>query len=385
MAAGAPVPLHRAQRRDQHAARQHQLDARARGAARVRRAWRRSEEDPAGDPRRRQRYRHVRQRPRDAGDGGAVAAARHPDDDSRAVERQPGDGPRAEGVLPVPRLAHGAVGRSGLDRVHRRHRRRRGARPQRPASVALLRDEGRPRHHGVGSRRARSRAGRRRGQGAAPPGPHLPGRHGARPHRGRRGDQERAGGAASVSPVARRPHRRHRRPAGRGRRGARSRNGAEAPAGVRLHAGGSARADRADGDERRGAGRIDGDRHVAGRAVAAAAPAVRLLQAAVRAGHQPAARRDPRATRDRHGLDDRPRTEPAEARTGVVPADPDQVPDHPQRARGEAAAPAGRIGIQVDDAVAAVRRRQGRRRDSSRRWPSCAAARARRSGTATTS
>jgi hypothetical protein len=34
VAARAPVPLRRAQRRDQHAARQHQLDARARGAAR---------------------------------------------------------------------------------------------------------------------------------------------------------------------------------------------------------------------------------------------------------------------------------------------------------------------------------------------------------------
>ena len=91
------------------------------GLLAVRRARRRSEEDPAGDPRRRQRYRHVRQRARDAGDGGAVAAARHPDDDSGAVERQRGDGPRAEGVLPVPRVAHGAVGRSGVDRVHRRH------------------------------------------------------------------------------------------------------------------------------------------------------------------------------------------------------------------------------------------------------------------------
>ena len=37
VAAGAPVPLRRAQRRDQHAARQHQLDARARGAAPERR------------------------------------------------------------------------------------------------------------------------------------------------------------------------------------------------------------------------------------------------------------------------------------------------------------------------------------------------------------
>ena len=38
LAAGASVPLHRAQRRDQHAARQHQLDAGARGAARIGRA-----------------------------------------------------------------------------------------------------------------------------------------------------------------------------------------------------------------------------------------------------------------------------------------------------------------------------------------------------------
>ena len=39
VAARAPVPVHRPQRRDQHAARQHQLDARARGAARSRRSF----------------------------------------------------------------------------------------------------------------------------------------------------------------------------------------------------------------------------------------------------------------------------------------------------------------------------------------------------------
>ena len=47
VAARAPVSLHRAQRRDQHAARQHQLDARAPGAAAERSARRRPEEDPA--------------------------------------------------------------------------------------------------------------------------------------------------------------------------------------------------------------------------------------------------------------------------------------------------------------------------------------------------
>ena len=41
--------------------------------------------------------------------------------------------PARRGLLPVPRLADGAVGRPGLRRLHRRHRDRRGARPQRPA------------------------------------------------------------------------------------------------------------------------------------------------------------------------------------------------------------------------------------------------------------
>jgi glutamate synthase (NADPH/NADH) large chain len=43
--------------------------------------------------------------------------------------------------------------------------------------------------------------------------------------------------------------------------------------------------------------RLDGHRHADRGAVRPAAPAVRLLQAAVRAGHQPAARRDPRGAR----------------------------------------------------------------------------------------
>ena len=44
-----------------------------------------------------------------------------------------------------------------------------------------------------------------------------------------------------------------------------------------------------------------------------------------------------------------------EAGAGVVPADQDQVPDHPQRARGEAAPPAARLAVPLDDAVDAVR------------------------------
>ena len=57
VAARAPVPLHRAQRRDQHAARQHQLDEGARGAARVATCFGDDlHEDPADHPRGRQRH-----------------------------------------------------------------------------------------------------------------------------------------------------------------------------------------------------------------------------------------------------------------------------------------------------------------------------------------
>ena len=202
VAAGAPVSLHRAQRRDQHAARQHQLDAGARRPAPVRRVRRRSQEDPADHPRRRQRHRHLRQRPRVPLHGRAVAAARHPDDDSGAVVGAREHEPRAQGVLRVPLVADGAVGRPGVDRVHRRHAHRRGARSQRPASVALLRDQGRPGRHGVGSRRARHSGRGHRRQGAPAPGPHLPHRHRQGPHRRRRRNQERAGVGAAVRALA---------------------------------------------------------------------------------------------------------------------------------------------------------------------------------------
>ena len=67
--------------------------------------------------------------------------------------------PAREGVLRVPLVADGAVGWAGLDGVHRRHGHRRRARSQRPPAVALLRDEGRPRDHGVGGRRPRCATG----------------------------------------------------------------------------------------------------------------------------------------------------------------------------------------------------------------------------------
>ena len=201
-----------------------------------------------------------------------------------------------------------------------------------------------------------------------------------RPHRRRRGDQARAGGAASVPrsgststsststicPAA---------PC----RAARATRRCSAPAGVRLHAGGPAAADRADGDERRRADRLDGHRHVAGRAVGQAAAALRLLQAAVRAGDESAARRHPRGTGDVDGVDDRPRAEPARSRSPSVPADQDQVSDHRQRGASRSCATCRRtrafrsttLPMLFDPAKAA--------RGSSGRWTSCAGGRARRS------
>ena len=65
LAARAPVPLHRAQRRDQHAARQHQLDARARGRCCQSALFGDDlAEAPADHPRGRQRHGDLRQRAR---------------------------------------------------------------------------------------------------------------------------------------------------------------------------------------------------------------------------------------------------------------------------------------------------------------------------------
>ena len=90
---------------------------------------------------------------------------------------------------------------------------------------------------------------------------------------------------------------------------------ARSPAGVRLHAGRPQVPDRADGAERRGADRLDGQRLAAGGAVDQEQDALQLLQAAVRAGHEPADRPDPRGARDVAGVVHRPEAEPARARS----------------------------------------------------------------------
>jgi hypothetical protein len=115
----APVPVRLPQRRDQHAARQLQLDPRARRRDRVGRARRRPAEAVAADLRRPVRLGVVRQRARAARDGRLSARARDDDDDSRGVGRESADGRGSPRVLRVPRGADGAVGRPRGDGVHR--------------------------------------------------------------------------------------------------------------------------------------------------------------------------------------------------------------------------------------------------------------------------
>jgi hypothetical protein len=100
------------------------------------------------------RHRHLRQLPRAADDGRLPAGPGRDDDDPRAVGAAHADGRTPQGVLRIPRLDAGALGRPGLHRVHRRPPDRRHAGPQRPAPLALLRDRRRPGDHGLRVRRA---------------------------------------------------------------------------------------------------------------------------------------------------------------------------------------------------------------------------------------
>ena len=76
-----------------------------------------------------------------------------------------------------------------------------------------------------------------------------------------------------------------------------------------------------DGAHRSRAARIDGHRHPGGRAVSAAADALRLLPATVRSGHQPAARRYSRRGGDQPAGHRRPRGRPAQSERRLVPTD----------------------------------------------------------------
>ena len=158
------------------------------------------------------------------------------------------------------------------------------------------------------------------------------GRSRSRPAHSRRRAQGDAGEEPSLSRVARSHPDRARGLAGRlGSRADLEPGAARSPAGVRLHPGGSENPDDADGDDRRGGGRLHGQRHADLGAVGAAEAAVHLFQAELRPGHQPADRSDPRGTGDEPGLDHRAAAEPVRPRRHVehqaarsASADPDQ-------------------------------------------------------------
>ncbi len=157
------APVHEPQRRDQHAARQHQLDARPRrrGRAASCSATTLPKLFPIVEPDC-SRLGQLRQRARIPADDRPHAAGSGHDDDPRGVAEARDDAGGEAGVLRIPLGLDGAVGRPGVDRLHRRQLHRRRARPQRPASQSLLPDERRPRDHGQRSGRAADRSGERR-------------------------------------------------------------------------------------------------------------------------------------------------------------------------------------------------------------------------------
>ena len=229
-----------------------------------------------------------------------------------AWEQHTDDGRAPPRLLRVPRRDDGAVGRPGRDGLHRRPPDRRHARPQRPAPGALHRHRRRPGRHGLRIRRAADPREQDRQEVAPAARQDVPDRPRAGPHRRRRGAEE---------PVRHRPSR-----TGSGSRacasssttcraGAPRRRVAETPArppaGLRLHAGRHQVPDEPDGAGRRGRHRLDGQRLAAGRAVGQEQAALQLLQAAVRAGDEPADRPDPRGDRDVAGVLHRPEAEPA--------------------------------------------------------------------------
>ena len=78
--------------------------------------------------------------------------ARDDDADPRGVGEPRDDVAGEEGLLRLPQLPDGALGRPRLDRLHRRQGHRRRPRPQRPAAQPLLGHQGRPGHHGLRGR-----------------------------------------------------------------------------------------------------------------------------------------------------------------------------------------------------------------------------------------
>ncbi len=202
-------------------------------------------------------------------------------------------------LLRISRGDDGALGRPRGGGLHRRPPDRRHAGPQRPATGALHRHRRRPGDHGFRSRRAADPRGKNRQEVAPAAGQDVPHRRRAGAHHRRQGAEGHSGRGEALPRVDRaHPHQARRR--GKRQAAARALGGAAArpPAGLRLHAGRPQVPDAADGRSRRRGHRLDGQRFAPGGAVEQEQDAVPLLQAAVRAGHQPADRPDPRGPGD---------------------------------------------------------------------------------------
>ena len=246
----------------------------------------------------------------------------------------------------------------------------RGARPQRAASVAVLGDRGRARDHGERGRRARRPAGP--GRAARVGSSRAACSSWTRPQGRIVDDEEIKRGLAAEQPYGQwlddgliqldeLPPRTVLTPV--------HSSHVRAAAPVRLDRGGAAAPRRADGAHRCRADRVDGHRHADRRALGSAPPALRLLPAALRAGHEPAARRHPRGARHEPRRHDRARGEPARARAGVVSPDRAAAPGH--RQRGPREAPLHRRGgrgrrLQARDDRRALPGPRWRRRPSTR-------------------
>ena len=110
---------------------------------------------------------------------------------------------------------------------------------------------------------------------------------------------------------------------------------------LRLHPGGHEGDPRAARAQCRGGRQLDGQRHAAGGPLRPPSAHLLVLQAAVRPGHEPADRLDPRGDRDEHPGEHRVRAEPLRRDPGARAAARVRRPD-PARRRARAA-PAGRI------------------------------------------
>ena len=308
VAARPPLPVRLPQRRDQHRARQRQLDGGAPGVGPVAAVRRRHPEALADQLSGPVGHRLLRQRARVPAARRLLAAACGDDADPRGLGGQPADGRGPARLLRVPRRADGALGRPGRDVLLGRRLYRRDARPQRPPPVALHGHRRRRGHHGLGGRRAADRREQDQDQVAPAARQDAAHRPEAGPHRLRRGDQ----GASSPRRI---PTRRgsgrtqivlEELPAVHFEPKVSRRPAARAAAGVRLHPGRPEAPADPDGDHRAGSGRLDGHRHADLGALGQGEAPLHLLQAELRAGHQPADRLDPRRAGDEPRLVHRP-------------------------------------------------------------------------------